>query len=74
MTKYAVNSGLEEYTPSLEEVRRHWGLAVDIHRRPERLEQFDRMIESIRHQAWLEGFESEGTRRNNPYTDWIEEK
>ena len=30
--------------PSLEEVRRHWGLAVDIHRREERLAEFDRMI------------------------------
>lgn len=34
------------HTPSLEEVRRHWGLAVDIHRREERLDQFDRMIKS----------------------------
>ena len=33
-------------TPSLGEVRRHWGLAVDIHRREERLEEFDRMIKS----------------------------
>jgi len=33
-------------TPSLDEVRRHWGLAVDIHRREERLEEFDRMIKS----------------------------
>lgn len=33
------------HTPSLEEVRRHWGLAVDIHRREERLAEFDRMIE-----------------------------
>lgn len=34
------------YTPSLEEVRRHWGLSVDIHRREERLAEFDRMIKS----------------------------
>ena len=27
--------------PSLEEVRRHWGLAVDFHRRPEHLAGFD---------------------------------
>lgn len=33
-------------TPALEEVRRHWGLAVDTHRREERLAQFDRMIKS----------------------------
>ena len=34
------------YTPSLEEVRRHWGLSVDIHRREDRLAEFDRMIKS----------------------------
>lgn len=34
------------HTPSLEEVRRHWGLAVDIHRREERLAEFDRMIKN----------------------------
>lgn len=34
------------HTPSLEEVRRHWGLAVDTHRREERLDQFDRMIKA----------------------------
>lgn len=32
------------HTPTIEEVRRHWGLAVDTHRREERLAQFDRMI------------------------------
>lgn len=36
----------EGLTPALEEVRRHWGLAVDRHRREERLAQFDRMIKS----------------------------
>ena len=38
--------------PSVEEVRRHWGLAVDIHRRPERLAEFDRMIRSIQAETW----------------------
>ena len=38
--------------PAVEEVRRHWGLAVDIHRRPERLAEFDRMIRSIQTEAW----------------------
>lgn len=37
---------MPEITPTLEEVRRHWGLAVDIHRREERLAQFDRMLKS----------------------------
>lgn len=32
------------HTPSLEEVRRYWGLAVDTHRREERLAEFDRMM------------------------------
>lgn len=32
------------HTPSLEEVRRHWGLAVDQHRREDRLAGFDRMM------------------------------
>ena len=41
--------------PSLEEVRRHWGLAVDIHRRDERLAEFDRMIHNIQAEAWVEG-------------------
>lgn len=43
------------HTPTLEEVRRHWGLAVDIHRREERLAEFDHMIESIKAEAWEEG-------------------
>ena len=42
--------------PSLEEVRRHWGLAVDIHRREERLAEFDRMIRSLKAEAWEEGW------------------
>ena len=41
--------------PAVEEVRRHWGLAVDIHRRPERLAEFDRMIRSLKAEAWQEG-------------------
>lgn len=45
----------EEYTPSLEEVRQHWGLAVDIHRRPERLAQFDRFIEKIKDEVRKDG-------------------
>lgn len=32
------------HTPELSEIRRHWGLAVDAHRRAERLAQFDRAI------------------------------
>lgn len=44
--------------PSLEEVRRHWGLAVDIHRRPERLAEFDRMICSLMAEAWDQGAEA----------------
>ena len=35
---------MSNHTPSLEEVRRHWGLAVDRHRREERLAEFDRMV------------------------------
>ena len=42
-------------TPALEEVRRYWGLAVDIHRREERLAEFDALIESIRDEAWDDG-------------------
>lgn len=38
--------------PAIEEVRRHWGLSVDIHRRPERLAEFDRMICSLMAEAW----------------------
>lgn len=37
---------MTKHTPSLEEVRRHWGLAVDIHRREERLAEFDRMVKN----------------------------
>ena len=42
--------------PSLEEVRRHWGLAVDIHRRDERLAEFDRLIQAVRAEAWDRGW------------------
>lgn len=56
--------------PSLEEVRRHWGLAVDIHRRPEHLAGFDKMIQSVQAQAWSEayatGIYDEVTSRDNP--------
>ena len=41
--------------PSLEEVRRHWGLAVDIHRRDERLAAFDRLIQALQAEAWEDG-------------------
>ena len=41
--------------PAVEEVRRHWGLSVDIHRRPERLAEFDRMIRALKAEAWEEG-------------------
>ena len=42
--------------PSLEEVRRHWGLAVDIHRRDERLAAFDRLIQALQAEAWDRGW------------------
>ena len=42
--------------PSLEEARRHWGLAVDIHRRDERLAEFDRLIQSLQAKAWDQGW------------------
>ena len=42
--------------PSIEEVRRHWGLAVDIHRRDERLAEFDRLIQSLQAKAWDRGW------------------
>ena len=42
--------------PSLEEVRRHWGLAVDIHRRDERLAAFDRLIQALQAEAWDQGW------------------
>ena len=42
--------------PSLEEVRRHWGLAVDIHRRDERLAAFDRLIQSLQAEAFFLGW------------------
>ena len=42
--------------PSIEEVRRHWGLAVDIHRRDERLAEFDRLIQSLQAKAWDQGW------------------
>lgn len=40
--------------PSVEEVRRHWGLAVDIHRRDERLAEFDRLIQAIKDEVRAE--------------------
>ena len=54
--------------PSLEEVRRHWGLAVDIHRRDERLAEFDRLIQAVRAEAFFLGWEggaSYGKDRNS---------
>ena len=56
--------------PSLEEVRRHWGLAVDIHRRDERLAAFDRLIQSLQAEAWEAGvaqFARYGDVDTNPY-------
>lgn len=47
-----------EYTPSAEEVRRHWGLAVDTHRREERLAEFDRMIAKVRAEAKAEAWDA----------------
>ena len=44
----------DHYTPSLDEIRRHWGLAVDVHRRPERLAEFDRAIERMKAAVWDE--------------------
>lgn len=56
--------------PSLDEVRRHWGLAVDFHRRPEHLAGFDKLIQSIQARAWGEayytGVYDEVTSRDNP--------
>ena len=46
-----------EYTPSLEEIRRHWGLAVGTHRRNERLAEFNRMIAKVRAEAKREALE-----------------
>lgn len=56
------------HTPSLEEVRRYWGLAVDTHRREERLAEFDRMMkdhvksvieESLTNNVTIKEFEDE---------------
>lgn len=56
--------------PSLDEVRRHWGLAVDFHRRPEHLAGFDKLIQSIQARSWGEayytGVYDEVTSRDNP--------
>lgn len=50
----------EEYTPTTDEVRRHWGIAVDLHRRDSRLAEFDRMIAEVERaaaeKAWDEGY------------------
>ncbi len=37
----------QAHTPRLEELRAHWGIAVDHRRRPERLAEFDRAIEAL---------------------------
>ena len=42
--------------PTVEEVRRHWGLAVDIHRRDEQLAAFDRLIQALQAEAWDRGW------------------
>ena len=34
----------DEYTPSITAIRDGWGLAVDFHRRPEKLAEFDRAM------------------------------
>lgn len=39
------------FTPSIDEIRRHWGLSVDVHRREERLAEFDRAIDALRIEA-----------------------
>lgn len=39
-----MNEKHESRTPSLDEIRQHWGLAVDVHRREERLAEFDRAM------------------------------
>ena len=54
----APNETLDVNHPAVEEVRRHWGLAVDIHRRPERLAEFDRMIRALKAEAWDQGAEA----------------
>lgn len=45
----------DEYTPTTEEVRRHWGIAVDLHRRAERLAEFDAWLAEEKAKAWDEG-------------------
>ena len=50
----------DHYTPSLDEIRRHWGLAVDVHRRTERLAEFDRAV--IELTAELDAYREENTR------------
>lgn len=73
--KHAATYHGGEYTPSLEEIRRHWGLAVDAHRREERLAEFDRMIAKIRAEtkaeAWDEGLQEglQGGWEDNPYKE-----
>jgi len=51
----------EEYTPTTEEVRQHWGIAVDLDRRDSRLAEFDRWLAEVERaaaeKAWSEGFE-----------------
>ena len=54
--------------PSLEEVRRHWGLAVDIHRRDEQLAAFDRLIQALQAEAWDRGWADR--KQYNQDIDW----
>lgn len=48
---------MSEYTPPISEVRTHWGIAVDQHRRAERLAEFDRMIAEVERAAAEKGWE-----------------
>lgn len=67
--KHAATYHGGEYTPSLEEIRRHWGLAVDTHRREERLAEFDRMIAKIRAEAKAEALNESATDLNRLDSD-----
>lgn len=48
---------MSEYTPPISEVRTHWGIAVDQHRRAERLAEFDRMIAEVERAAAEKAYE-----------------
>ena len=61
----------DHYTPSLDEIRRHWGLAVDVHRRTERLAEFDRAIEQMKASAWEEALKEVSRELSEAYPEDI---